>query len=69
MAKRNINRIKAVLAEKNSSNKDIAKHLGRTESTVSLWCTNEIQPSLHTLIAIAEYLDVDIRDLLVSTKS
>ncbi|AFU68811.1 hypothetical protein P700755_002018 [Psychroflexus torquis ATCC 700755] len=34
MDKKNHNRIKAVLAEKNVSSKDLAKQLSKTESTV-----------------------------------
>lgn len=67
MAKQNLNRIKAVLAEKNTSSKDLASHLGKTESTVSRWCTNEVQPSVETLFEISKFLKIDIRELLVST--
>jgi putative transcriptional regulator len=68
MPKLNLNRIKAALAEKNKSNKDLASHLNKTESTVSRWCTNEVQPSIETLYEIARFLKIDIRELLVSTK-
>ncbi|MEJ8842373.1 helix-turn-helix transcriptional regulator [Lacibacter sp. H375] len=67
MAKLNLNRIKSALAEKNKSSKDLAAHLDKTESTVSRWCTNEVQPSIETLYAISKFLKVDIRELLVST--
>ncbi|MCE2503500.1 MAG: helix-turn-helix transcriptional regulator [Chlorobi bacterium] len=68
MSKQSLNRIKAVLAEKGKTNRDLAKHLNRTESTVSRWCTNDIQPSVEIFAQIAEFLEVDIRDLFVSTK-
>lgn len=68
MNKINYNRIKAVLAEKNVSSKTLAKHLGKTESTVSRWCTNDVQPAIEVFYQIAQFLDVDIRELLVSTK-
>jgi putative transcriptional regulator len=64
MSKSHLNRIKAVLAEKNVSSKELARHLRKTESTVSRWCTNEVQPSLETLNEIAKYLKVGIRELL-----
>nr|WP_294859001.1 helix-turn-helix transcriptional regulator [uncultured Fluviicola sp.] len=67
MSKVNLNRIKSVLAEKNKSSKDLAAHLGKTESTVSRWCTNEVQPSIETLYEISKFLEVDMRELLVST--
>jgi len=67
VSKPNLNRIKSVLAEKNRSSKDLAAHLRKTESTVSRWCTNEVQPSVETLYEISMFLKVDIRELLVST--
>jgi transcriptional regulator with XRE-family HTH domain len=67
VSKVNLNRIKSVLAEKNKSSKDLARYLGKTESTVSRWCTNEVQPSIETLYEISKFLEVDIRELLVST--
>ncbi len=63
-----INRIKAVLAEKNIFSKELSHYLGKTESTVSRWCTNDVQPSVEMLYEIAKLLKVNIRDLLVSTK-
>lgn len=62
-----INRIKVVLAEKQVSGKWLAKEIGRTENTVSRWCSNKVQPSLEDLVRIAEVLEVDIRDLFRST--
>ncbi|MET0392621.1 MAG: helix-turn-helix transcriptional regulator [Chitinophagaceae bacterium] len=62
------NRIKAVLAEQNRSSKELAKHLDKAQTTVSRWCTNDVQPPVETLYQIAMYLDVDIRQLLVPTK-
>lgn len=69
MDKVNYNRIKAVLAEKSVSSKDLAKHLGKTESTVSRWCTNDVQPSVEVFYQIAQFLKVDIRELFVPTKN
>ncbi|URM36252.1 helix-turn-helix transcriptional regulator [Flavobacterium anhuiense] len=68
MSKLKLNRIKIVLLENNRTSKDLANHLGKTESTVSRWCTNEVQPTVETLYEISKYLKVDIRELLVSTK-
>ena len=63
-----INRLKVVLVEQNKTGKWLAEALGKNEATVSRWCTNEMQPSLETLVNIAEVLNVDVKDLLVSTK-
>lgn len=63
----NINRIKVVLVEKNRSGKWLAEKVGKNRATVSKWCTNTSQPDLKTLIAIAKYLEVDVKDLINST--
>ncbi|AZA95651.1 helix-turn-helix transcriptional regulator [Chryseobacterium shandongense] len=63
-----INRLKIVLIEKSKTSKWLAKELNKSESTVSRWCTNEVQPSIETLAQIAELLKVDIKELLNSTK-
>lgn len=63
-----INRIKVVLVEKKRTGKWLAEELGKDPATVSKWCTNTSQPDLPTLAKIANILDVDIKDLLNSTK-
>ena len=63
-----INRLKIMLAEKGKTNKQLAEQLGKSEVTVSRWCTNEVQPSIETLTEIAKLLNVDIKELLNSTK-
>ncbi len=62
------NRIKAVLAEKNKTNNWLADQLKVNRTTVSKWCRNEMQPRVEMLFQIANTLDVDVRELLVSTK-
>lgn len=69
MAKKAINRLKVVLVEQGRTNKWLAEKLNKNTATVSRWCTNEMQPSIETLIEIGDALDVDIKDLLVSTKN
>lgn len=68
MAVRQLNRIKTVLTEKGRSNLWLADRLNRNAATVSRWCTNASQPSVEMLYDIAQWLDVDIRDLLNKTK-
>lgn len=63
-----VNRIKAVLAEKQMSAKQLCIAVGKNETTVSRWCNNKIQPSIGQLQEIARILDVDVRELLCSTK-
>lgn len=62
------NRIKVILAEKNKSSKWLAEKLQMNPSTISRWCTNNMQPSIDKLSEVANILNVDIRDLLSSTK-
>lgn len=63
-----INRLKSVLAEKSKTNKWLSAQLGKSESTVSRWCTNEVQPSIDTFVTIAKLLDIDVKELINSTK-
>lgn len=65
---KDINRIKVVLVEKKRTNKWLAEQLGKDPATVSKWCTNTLQPGLETLLEIARVLDVDIKELLNSTR-
>ena len=68
MAKKVINRLKVVLAEQGRTNKWLAEKLDKNTATISRWCTNEMQPSLESLVKIAETLNVNVRELLVSTE-
>ena len=61
-----INRIKLVLVEKKRTSKWLSEQLGVTPSTVSKWCTNSSQPDISNLLKMAELLEVDIKELLVS---
>ncbi|HIC8808366.1 helix-turn-helix transcriptional regulator [Elizabethkingia anophelis] len=63
-----INRLKIILAEKSKTNKWLAEQLGKSEVTVSRWVTNEVQPSMETFLEIARLLNIDIKELLNSTK-
>ncbi|WP_142687106.1 helix-turn-helix domain-containing protein [Chitinophaga polysaccharea] len=50
------------------SNNWLVKELGVSITTVSKWCTNTMQPTVESLFNITAALDVDVRELLVSTK-
>ena len=63
-----LNRVKVVLVENQKTSKWLAEQLGVSPVTVSTWCTNTSQPDLQTLARIAELLNVDTRDLIVSIK-
>ena len=62
----NLNRIKIVLVEQGKTGKWLAEQLGKSTCTVSNWCGNNTQPDLRTLNEIANVLNVDVKDLLVS---
>ena len=64
----NFNHIKVVLVEKDKTGKWLAEQLGKSTCTVSKWCKNSIQPDIKTLNEIANLMDVDVKDLLVSNK-
>ena len=68
MTKKSINRIKTVLVDQGKTNKWLASKLKKSPTTVSRWCTNEMQPSLETLVLIANALNVNICELLYNTK-
>ena len=61
---KDINRIKVVLADKKRTNKWLAEQLGKDPATVSKWCTNSCQPTLETLMKIANLLEVEVAELI-----
>ena len=63
-----LNRIKVVLVEKQKTGKWLSEQVGKSNCTVSKWCSNTIQPDLNTLDNISKLLDVNIKDLLVDNK-
>ena len=62
------NRLKIVLAEKEKTGTWLSEKMGHSISTVSRWMTNKVQPSVEQLYEIARHLDVDVKELLVSSK-
>lgn len=68
MPVRDINRIKLVLVEKKRTAKWLAEELKKDPATVSKWCTNSSQPSLETLVDVANVLEVDVKELLNHSK-
>jgi len=64
MGKKDLNRLKVVLAEKKLTNKWLAEQIGKDPATVSKWCTNSAQPNLENLVEIARCLKVDISELI-----
>ncbi len=63
-----MNRIKVTLVEKQKTNRWLAEQMGKSENTISRWCSNKSQPSIAQLQEIANLLDVDVRTLIIPTK-
>lgn len=66
---KDFNRLKVVLVERKRTSRWLATELGKNFTTVSKWCTNTSQPDLPTLNKIADLLDVDVKDLIVSNRT
>ena len=64
MSQKAINGLEIYLVEKNLNSKWHAERIEVNETTVSRWCTNDVQPPLTTLVKIAEVLKVKVSDLL-----
>lgn len=62
----NLNRLKVVLVEQGKTGKWLAEQMGKSTCTVSKWCGNTVQSDLKTLNDIANVLQVDVKDLIVS---
>lgn len=60
----NLNRLKVVLVEQGKTGKWLAEQLGKSNCTVSKWCSNSIQPDLQTIDKIATILKIDRRTLI-----
>lgn len=60
-----MNRIKAVLAEKQRTNRWLAEQMCKSENTISRWCSNKTQPSIQQFQQIATLLGVDIQTLIM----
>lgn len=63
-----LNRIKVVLAEKNKTGLWLGKQIGKSSCTISKYLNQRVQPDLKTLNDIANALDIDVKELLVSNK-
>ena len=63
-----LNRLKVVLVEKKKTGKWLAEQLGKSACTVSKYCSNSVQPDLYTLDQIARILDIDVKELINSSK-
>ena len=63
-----MNRIKEILKEQGRTQTWLAEKIGKSYVVVTNYCNNNSQPSIQVLADISKVLDIDIRELLVSTK-
>lgn len=63
-----MNRIKEVLTEQGRTQTWLADKINKSYIVVNKYCNNNTQPAIPVLIQIAKVLDVDVRELLISTK-
>jgi transcriptional regulator with XRE-family HTH domain len=63
-----MNRIKEVLEQKGIKQIWLAEKLEKSYNMVNSYAQNRRQPSLEDLYKIAEILDVDIKELIISNK-
>ena len=63
-----MNRIKEVLDRKGIKQIWLAEQLGKSYNMVHSYAQNKRQPSIDDLYKIAEILNVDVKELLVSNK-
>ncbi len=66
--KKDINRLKLVLVEKKKTGKWLAEQIGKDPSTISKWCSNTTQPSLDTLVDIANVLNINVTELIIANR-
>ena len=63
-----MNRIKVVLEQKGIKQIWLAEQMGKSYNMVNSYAQNRRQPSLEDLYTIAEILNIDIKELIVSNK-
>lgn len=63
-----MNRIKEVLQERGIKQTWLAEKLGKSFKIVNSYASNRVQPPLETLYRIAEILNVDVKELLISNR-
>ena len=63
-----MNRIKEVLEEKGIKQTWLAERLGKSYNMVNGYVQNRQQPRLEVLFEIANILQIDVKELLISNK-
>lgn len=60
--------IKEILQARKMSQRELTTRIGKSLNMVNLYVSNRVQPPIPILYRIAEILDIDVRELLVSNK-
>ncbi len=63
-----MNRIKEVLEQKGIKQTWLAEKIGKSQNMVNAYSQNRQQPRLEVLLEIAEILDIDVKELIISNK-
>ncbi len=63
-----MNRIKEVLEQKGIKQTWLTEKLGKSYNMVNAYAQNRQQPRLEIFMKIAEILDIDVKDLIISNK-
>lgn len=63
-----MNRIKEVLEQKGIKQTWLAEKLGKSYNMVNAYAQNRQQPRLEILMEIANILDIDVKELIISNK-
>ena len=64
-----MNRIKEILDLKGIKQTWLSQQLGKSYNMINSYVQNRRQPSIEDLYKIAEILEVDVKELLISKKS
>lgn len=63
-----MNRIKEVLEEQGRNQKWLSRNISKSYNMVNAYVQNRQQPRLEILMNIAEILDIDVKELIISNK-
>lgn len=61
----NVDKLKKLMVQNNVTNRELAVHVGLTESMMSYVTRGLREPSLAALIRIAKFLDTSVDELIV----
>ena len=64
-----MNRIREILDSRGIKQKWLSQRLGKSYNMINSYVRNRRQPSLEDLYRIADILDIDVKELLVSNKA